>query len=119
MTDTPQSPLGSSWDALTGVANAPTPDQQAAAKLEQDRIQARHKQAMLDAASVFGTEEGKRLLDYLEEEFVKESCLPQAIFQGLEGSSVGILMGVRDGENNMIRRLQSMAKKGAKTNEPA
>lgn len=119
MTDTPQSPLGSSWNDLNGGAQAPTAQQQAEMQAELTQRQARDKQAILDAHKIFSSDEGRRLMEYLQAEFCDESCLPTAIFQGLDGVSVAVLMAIRDGENNMIRRLKSMAKKGAKLNEPA
>lgn len=58
---------------------------------------------------VFSSPQGKEALDYLEQTFLGQPCLPS---HAVDGHAMAQLTAFRDGENNMIRRIKNLATKG-------
>lgn len=103
------------WNQINAATADPTPEELKAIQEQTTAAQDRQAQANADAAGLFGSEQGQRFLAFLEAETVNQTTLPSAIFQGLDGIAVSILQNIREGENNLVRRIQSMIKKGKET----
>lgn len=64
--------------------------------------------AAIAAAKVFGTEDGKFLLDFIEKTYERAPNIPNAP----DGVSMAIFMGINEGQRNLIRVLRALIKKG-------
>lgn len=107
------------WNQLNEASRGPTPEEIKAFEVETERRKAVEQQAMGDAIITFSTPEGQRFLTWLEDQTVNQTTLPTAIFQGLDGISVAILQNIREGENNLVRRIRSIIKKGTQSHVAA
>ncbi len=103
------------WDQINSVGKPPTPQEEAAFALEQ----AKARQIACDFAAIFSTEQGARVLEWLKNKTIFQPTLPAAAMAGLDGMTVSILQNIREGENNLVRLMESQIKKGVKPNEPA
>jgi hypothetical protein len=67
-----------------------------------------NRKAELATARIFNTPDGVILLDYLRSITIEQTNIPQAN----DGGMMSILMGIKEGENNLYRKILLLKKKG-------
>lgn len=93
-----------SWDELNNIGREPTAEEQAAfEKVHHDRIS--------DFVSVFTSPAGRRVLKYLRDNTIERPTFVQP-GAGSDGRSMQKLQDMREGENNLVRRIETMIKQG-------
>lgn len=103
------------WEGLNNVGQPFTPEEQKQIEMQEQIM----RQTARDFAYTFGTEQGKRVFAWLRAQTIERPTLPAAAMAGLDGMTVAILQNIREGENNLVRLIESQIKKGLTPNEPA
>lgn len=86
-----------SWEEMDALAQAlPQPNE------EEQRL-------LADFVTVFGTEQGQRVLGYLEAKTIQKPNLPN---QAADGQAMAYLSFMREGENNLYRWIMQQIKRG-------
>lgn len=61
------------------------------------------------AVSIFNTQQGKDFLEYLRQESIEKTSVPE---QACDGHAMSLLMSFNEGEKNMVRRIERLIKIG-------
>lgn len=93
-----------SWSELENIGREPTQE-------EIEKAENALKPIISDFVSVFTTPAGRRVLKYLRDNTIERATfvMPQP---GSDGLAMQKGQDLREGENNLVRRIESMIKKG-------
>lgn len=88
------------WDGLRAMAQEP-----------QELEEARQKQERKERAffQLFSSDLGQEVLGYMREDTIEKSTLPA---RAVDGQAQTNFQNVREGENNLYRKIVAMMKKG-------
>lgn len=90
-----------SWDELEQMA------QPVGMREDEQRL-------LADFRITFGTEEGQRVLAYLRADTIEK---PNIVNYAHDGQAMANLSFVREGENNLYRKIEAMIKKGKRNHD--
>ncbi len=93
-----------SWSELNDIGAAPSDAEKEAMELEQ-------RQIVTDFVSVFTSEAGRRVLQHLRANTIERPTFVQP-GMGSDGLAMQKLQDMREGENNLVRRIERMLKQG-------
>ena len=93
-----------SWVELENIGRAPSAEEQEAAAKAQASI-------VSDFVSVFTTPQGRRVLQYLRDNTIEKPTFVQPM-PGSDGLAMQKGQDLREGENNLVRRIEKMIKQG-------
>jgi hypothetical protein len=93
-----------SWADLDNLGRAPTDEERKAAEKE-------HTDIVNAFVSVFSKPEGKRVFEFLYKRTIKRPTFVQPA-AGSDGLAMQKLQDMREGENNLVRLVESMCKQG-------
>lgn len=93
-----------SWSELNDIGAAPSDAEKEAAALEQSKV-------VTDFVLAFTSEAGRRVLQYLRANTIERPTFVQP-GMGSDGLAMQKLQDMREGENNLVRRIERMLKQG-------
>ena len=93
-----------SWADLENIGRPPSAEEQDAAAKAQASI-------VSDFVSVFTTPQGRRVLKYLRDNTIEKPTFVQPM-PGSDGLAMQKGQDLREGENNLVRRIEKMIKQG-------
>lgn len=93
-----------SWNELNNIGTPPSAEEQEAAAKAQAQI-------ISDFVSVFTKPAGRRVLAYLRENTIEKPTFVQPL-PGSDGLAMQKGQDLREGENNLVRRIEKMIKLG-------
>ena len=89
------------WEELEGESQKTKMAIQAQAEVE--------ARMAADFCVVFGSDAGRRVLDYMENKTIQK---PSMMNYAADGAAMSLLMAIREGENNLYRWILQQIKKG-------
>lgn len=86
--------------------------------LNEDKIQEKNQEIAkeesekaADFQACFATPKGKKVLAHLRAMTIEQPSLPEA---AADGVALAMLMSIKEGEKNLVRRIESLIKSGGK-----